>query len=72
MLLKDNPTAVKEKAAAAPPPVERVGEGVKAVSTTSAAAITPGRAPDVRASSANGALPAYVPARRRSRRNLLL
>ena len=72
MILVENSNAVREKAAAPPPPVERMAESVKAGSVTSGGAAATPVAPDTRASSPKGVRPAYVAPRRRSRRNLLL
>ncbi|HLL76866.1 MAG TPA: hypothetical protein VK421_16550 [Pyrinomonadaceae bacterium] len=72
MLLKENSTDVREKAANVPPQGERAGEGVRTVSMTSGGVAVAGVAPDGRALSAGIARPADVSARRRSRRNLLL
>lgn len=73
MLLKENPTSINEKTAAAAPPPERAGvktahtAHANAAGTSGVAGAAEGRAP-----SANAARPSYVPTRRRSRRNLLL
>lgn len=68
MIAKENPDTPHDKAAAAPPATERAGENVQAGPATAAAGVAQG----ARAAAANGAPRAYVPARRRSRRNLLL
>ena len=73
MIAKENPNKPpREKAAATPPTAEHAGEGVKAGTANAAAAAAAGVAQGARGASANGTRPAYVPARRRSRRNLLL
>ena len=72
MIAKENLNPPREKTAAASPPAERAGESVKAAAAASAGTAASGVAPDGRAPSANSARPAYVPTRRRSRRNRLL
>lgn len=69
MISKENSNPPREKTVAPAPTSERAGEGVKAAAATAAAA---GVATNGRASSADDARPSYVPARRRSRRNILL
>jgi hypothetical protein len=72
MIAKENSAAAREKAAAGLRTVERAGEGSKVAAAAAAGAAGAAAAPEGRASSALGARPSYVPARCRSRRNLLL
>lgn len=74
MISKENSDPPREKVAGAPTAVERAGEGVKAAAAaaSSAVASVTDAAPASGAASASVAPAAYVPTRRRSRRNLLL
>ena len=69
MIAKETHNPPRDKATSTQHAAERADEGGKDSPATAAAA---GVAQGARAASANGARPAYVPARRRSRRNLLL
>jgi hypothetical protein len=73
MFSKENSQPPREKTAGAARAIERAGEGVRAASASVAVGAAANVAPDqARAAAAGASRPAYVPTRRRSRRNLLL